>query len=63
VTRISPQQKVLNSVGKRRVRVVDEATGEEIGRGVLKAAFLQVGDDRMTNESEIVVAADLPERD
>lgn len=59
----SLQQKALDSVGKRRVRVVDEETGEEIGRGVLKAAFLQIGDDRMTNESEIVITADIPDQD
>lgn len=48
-------------VGKQRVIVIDEETGDEIGRGVLKAAFYQVGEDRLSNESEIVVAADIPE--
>ena len=48
-------------VGKQRVIVIDEETGDEVGRGVLKAAFYQIGEDRLSNESEIVVAADIPE--
>jgi hypothetical protein len=52
----------MAEVGKTRVRVVDEQTGEEVGRGVLMALTHEVGTgaDRGSNRSEIVVAADLP---
>lgn len=47
--------------GKQRVIVIDEDTGEEVGRGVLRAAFYQIGEDRSTNESEMAIALDIPE--
>lgn len=48
-------------VGKQRVIVIDEETGDEIGRGVLKTMHFSVGEDRLSNVSEIVVVPDIPE--
>jgi hypothetical protein len=53
------RKQILESVGKRRVKVVDEETGEEIARGVLQRADFSLNEDH-GNESEVVIAADLP---
>lgn len=48
-------------VGKKRVIVTDEETGEEIARGVVIGAKYEIGTDRLTNVSEIAITPDIPE--
>lgn len=52
------REEILNSVGRRRVRLVDEDTGEEVGRGILKSAAISAGPD--AEPSEAVVELDFP---
>ena len=54
-------KEISQSVGTRRVRVVDEESGEEIGCGILKWVRYESGQFGGRDISEIVIAADLPE--
>lgn len=48
-------------VGKRKVKIVDADTGETLATGILGSLNYQVGEDRLSNESEAVIALDIPD--
>lgn len=50
---------LIDGVGKRRVQIVDDETGETLATGVLKAIAFEVEDGQ--NLSEAAIALDLPD--
>lgn len=52
---------LMEGVGKRRVKIVDEVTNEVLASGVLQGVHYEVGADRLSNLSEARVAIDIPE--
>lgn len=48
-------------VGRRKVRIVDDESGDVLATGVLCGLHYAVGADRLTNESEATIALDIPD--